>query len=519
MTRTNGPRVAWRPMVALLAFLPAIQIQAQNPEPRNEPRNPPHTTPANRPQTQPPANRPQAQPNVPNRTPEVRPQIPNRSTPEPQGRSGYAPPAGRNVPPPAHGGPAPNRAPVYHLSRPGMDAHFGADGRLNSAHLVRADRSQLIINHGPHGERVVQTIRPDGSRVVTLGRNYGYVERPLRAGYMQRTYVAGGRVYVRVYRPYAYGGIRFFGYVPPVTYSPAFYGWMVRPWGPRVGFGWGFVGLPWFGFYRGYFVPAPYYPAPAYWMTDYMFAQSLQTAYVVPGPGMPPQPPPMAPMPPDARQGVVNSVQQEVQDQQQQPPAPVPGGPSGGWQPIPPTGQPPRQPVTPDPSQPAPFQSPGGQPDPGQPPVSDKKPFYLNPSERDLPVSTVTTLDMPNGQTCSLSPGSVIHRQNEIVQGNSMGISVASSLPGDCPIGTVSKMDLKTLQDVHLQFEEQTDLSEQLLARSQGQGGLPGSPAPNPQATPGAQPPPDPSAGPSLQQQKRDADQAEQQIKQTQQQQ
>src|ERR1019366_6350367 len=42
---------------------------------------------------------------------------------------------------------------------------------------------------------------------------------------------------------------------------------------------WGWGGTPWFGFYGGYFAPAPYYPTPALWLTDYLISQQLMAAY------------------------------------------------------------------------------------------------------------------------------------------------------------------------------------------------------------------------------------------------
>ena len=98
--------------------------------------------------------------------------------------------------------------------RGGRIATFRPNGGLST---VRAGGMQ--INHGLRGERQIVTVRPDHSRVVSMGPHRGYVERPYltRNGrtYVQRTYWAGGRPYARVYRTQYFHGVPYYGYVPP----------------------------------------------------------------------------------------------------------------------------------------------------------------------------------------------------------------------------------------------------------------------------------------------------------------
>src|ERR1700687_3205245 len=167
---------------------------------------------------------------------------------------------------------------IRHFSKPGTDARFAGDGNLRYAQVARPDHSRMTIHHATWGERDVEVVRPDHSRVVVMGRNRGYLERPLgRPGYYSRTYVVEGRSYARVYRGYSYRHEVYYGYVPPVYYHHDFYGWAERAWGEPVVFGWGWHREPWFGIYGAYLDPLPVYPSPALWLTDFLLAANLRT--------------------------------------------------------------------------------------------------------------------------------------------------------------------------------------------------------------------------------------------------
>ena len=155
-----------------------------------------------------------------------------------------------------------------------------ADGRVSDIHA-----NGMSIHQNARGGRTIVG-EHNGRTVVNTGRQGGYVQRPytVRNGrtYYQRTYVAGGRSYARVYRGYEYRGVRYYGYVPARYYRPVFYGWAYNPWVSPVYFGpaaWGWAGAPWFAMYGGYFTPYPVYPSASFWLTDYLMAANLQAAY------------------------------------------------------------------------------------------------------------------------------------------------------------------------------------------------------------------------------------------------
>ena len=457
---------------------PAQPNYRQPAQPNRQPAQPNYRQPVqpNRQPVQP--NRQPVQPNYrqpvqPNRQP-VQPGrafVPPRNAaayPRPGGGAIYRQPGGRSWEVNSQ-----NHLTKY--TRPGLTANVGANGHLTSARLERPDHSVVTINRGPRGVRTVETVRPDGSRVVTMGPNGGYLERRIRPGYIQRTYVVGGRTEVHVYHEYSYRGYRYYDYVPAVRYSPAFYGWAWRPWGVRVRYNWGWYGDPWFGFYRGYFVPFGIYASPALWLTDYLIAQDLQIAYqnrAVYDPSEPPPPAPPQPvvLSPEVKQAIADSVREEMHNME----AP-----------------------------------------PGPDPITEKRPFWQNPAERDLPISTAMTLTTNDGQSCSLSQAAVIRRDGEtLMDGNKIGITVVGSLPGDCPNGASATIDIATLEEVHRQFQEQIGNGLPVLAQNEGKNGIPQGPPPSPSQLAYAQPQPDPGAGPALQENLRAAEQTDAEVSQ-----
>src|ERR1700694_4541691 len=52
-----------------------------------------------------------------------------------------------------------------------------------------------------------------------------------------------------------------------------------RPCIPPQAFRWGWYDRPCFGYYGGYFQPAPVYPTAALWLTDYVLSANLQRGY------------------------------------------------------------------------------------------------------------------------------------------------------------------------------------------------------------------------------------------------
>jgi hypothetical protein len=160
----------------------------------------------------------------------------------------------------------------------GTIAKMDDRGRVTS---IR-DKGGNTISRGPGGERRIETIRSDRSRLVSFGHRGGYVERTFDRGgrqYLRRTYVGGGRTYVHVYRGHYYHGVPYYVYVPPYYYAPAYYGWIYNPWPRPIYYTWGWHGDPWYTPYRYYFVPYFAYPYASLWLTDYLLAENLRLSY------------------------------------------------------------------------------------------------------------------------------------------------------------------------------------------------------------------------------------------------
>jgi hypothetical protein len=353
----------------------------------------------------------------------------------------------------------------------------------------------MVINHGFHGGRTIVAAR-NGRMIVSTGGREGYVERPYlnRGGrmYYQRTYVEGGRTYARVYRGYNYRGMRYYGYVPVHYYHPAFYGWAYSPWPRPIYYTpatWGWVGTPWYGFYGGYFTPYPVYPAPAFWLTDYVIAANIQAGYQanvaanqqVPG-GQPDQNQPdygqqagvQTPLSPDVKQQITDEVKQQLEAEQQ-------------------AAQNPQNP----------------QPEPGGAEVPDA----LSPTERVFVVSNdIDTADQ-SGQECGLSGGDVLERLTDMPDANqTVTARVVTSKQGSCGAGQTVAVSVQDLQEMHNQFQQQLDTGLQTLADKGGAGNLPSPPDVG--TTPGDVPPPapDPGAANELQAELTQADQIESQV-------
>ena len=372
----------------------------------------------------------------------------------------------------------------------GRTAAFRPDGRVSA---IRAGGMQ--INHGLRGERRIETVRPDHSRVVSMGARRGYVERPylVRNGreYVQRTYWAGGHPYVRVYRAHYYRGVPYYGYVPPYYYHPRFYGWAYNPWRAPVYYRWGWSDSPWYSYYGGYFAPAPMYPTAALWLTDFLLAENLRLAYeaqrdaeanAAAAQGYQPPPPAAegqgyaAPITPELKQAIAEEVRAQLAAEQQ--------GASTA------------------PQQPAPS-------------GAEAPPTALDPARRLFVVSSNLAVSTIDGQDCELTSGDIITRLDDTPDDNNkVRVSVSSSKGGDCGVGSTLMVDVNDLQEMQNQFGEKIDSGLQTLANNSGQGGLP--PAPDTGTTAGEVPlpPPDVNVDSALQAQQQEADQTETQVQQ-----
>jgi hypothetical protein len=322
------------------------------------------------------------------------------------------------------------------------DAH--GNPRTIEAHRGLAG-DKIVINRGPHGGRVVETGR-FGNRVVSYGGRRGFVERPLRAGYISRTYVYGGHSYAHVYREYRYHDVVYYHYVPAYYYGPRFYGWAVTPWGAPVAYVWGGpLVTPWV--YGGYFTPYPVYASPDLWLTDYLLTENLKLAYQNQHAGNDDQAPPAennaqaasAPLSPEIKAQIAEEVRTQLAAERAAAAQPAS---SASQQPAGETEQ--------------------------LPPAMNQK-FFVVSSSLEL-----TTAD---GNSCSLSPGDVIQRRGKVVDANGgVAVEVVSSKSGDCAAESASTVQLAQLEDMHNQLREQLDSGLNLLAKNQAKG-LPTGPA------------------------------------------
>ena len=389
-------------------------------------------------------------------------------------------------------------------TKSGHEAHFDSRGHVTSVHT----RGGATISHGPHGERRVvgerTNARGEHYHVVNYGGHRGYVEHGYMRGghpYMRRTYMYGGRRYAYAYRGGYYRGVAYYGYAAPYYYPPAYYGWAYNPWPAPVAYGWGWGASPWYGFYGGYFAPAPVYPIAALWLTDYLIAENLRLAYEAaqasdPNAANRPEfAPYMVPsgatadgvtsfgggmefnadaaaaaLSPDIKQLVSDDLKSQLAEVQAEAANPSSASGSGG----------------------------------------DEVPAALNPKHRIFVVSA--TLDVPSGDdTCALTPGDIVQRQeNEPGDDKAVAVKVLSAKSEGCAVGSIVRIQVTDLQDMHNDFREKLDTGLDTLAK--GGNGLPKAPDATHKLNPDGQAQPDLNADDDLKAQQADADAADKEV-------
>ncbi len=165
-----------------------------------------------------------------------------------------------------------------------------AEARQNRhTHPVRAQPAHFAArrqaSYARQRQQVSRGLGGGQLRVVRYGNTLsGTVERTIRPGLMSRTFVSGGHVlYAHVYQRHVWHQFgRAFSYetfVPAVRYPGVYYAWALAAWPHPVRYSWGWQVQPWYPMYGPLFTPYPVYTSPDLWMTDYIIAQSMQTAY------------------------------------------------------------------------------------------------------------------------------------------------------------------------------------------------------------------------------------------------
>lgn len=392
----------------------------------------------------------------------------------------------------------------------GGSASIRSNGQIRSV-----DRDGMHIDHGFGGGRTVVS-EHDGVRVVNTGRTGGYVQRPYMTvgghSYYSRTYYYHGSYRTAVYRGYYWRGHAYYGFHAGFWFHPGFYAWGFHPWGAPVYWGvglWGWGGAPWWGFYGGWFTPYPYYTAPAYWLTDYLIAAELQSAYearqeaqvdaAVAAESYENQPAPAASasqtvtLTPEVKEAIADEVKAELAEQQTE--SEQNGGSAAQAAPTPAT---------------APTNTPAD----ASANSKEEVPPALDPARRTFVVDSDLTVTA-NGQECGLTGGDVLTRLTDTPDANNMvSASVSSSKKSECAAGLTVSVKVDDLQEMQNHFDEQLDNGMKEMAQKQGTDGMPKAPDTGIVESDIPAPKPDTTAATTLQDQEKAADQAETQVKQ-----
>ena len=313
-------------------------------------------------------------------------------------------------------------------------------GRVREVHTPGG----AVITHRPDGARSVEVARPGNQRIVTsAGGRGGYAQRPLMVhnqAYVQRTYYSHGQAYARVYRPFTYRGMVLNMYTPTRFYRPGFYAYAYSPWITPVSYSWGWGGSPWFGFYGGYFSPYRVYAGPAFWLTDYLFAMTLQEAYQermdanLQGGGYAAGGP--VGLTPDVKQAVADEVHRQLDLEAAEGQSMAANAGSG---------------------------------DIMAPTFSDNIPHVFV-------VSSSLMVD-DRGPGCAVSEGDVVQLRPGSSNGAAADVVVLASKGQDCRRGSVVSVQLQDLQEMQNHMRETVDQGLAELQSRQGRGGLPPLPA------------------------------------------
>jgi len=355
------------------------------------------------------------------------------------------------------------------------------DGRVASIHDAKRG---MDVHHGLNGSRRVSVERADHSRVVVDGRGRGYVQHPYRyhgREYAARSYYYGGHAYARYYGNYYYHGMYINPYYPGAYWAPAYYGWAYNPWVAPVPYAWGWGGNPWYGYYGAYFTPYPVYPSAAFWLTDYIVAQSLQAAYVAQAAALSNP----APMTPDVKQLVADEVKRQLALENAE-------------------SQNAAKNVDPD-------------------PASSSIQRLLTDGTQHVFVAGVD-LDVVDsaGSECAISEGDALQLNGQTApDATAVNLVVLASKGGkECPKGDLVSIGLQDVQDMQNHMRETIGQGMTELQAKAGSGGLPSVPAaakaaPTKSAMAAEAPPVDNNVQAELTQESQQADQAEKEAGET----
>jgi hypothetical protein len=309
----------------------------------------------------------------------------------------------------------------------------------------------------------------------------GSVERTIRPGLISRTFVSGGHVlYAHVYQRHFWHQFgRAFAYetfVPTVRFPGVYYAWALAAWPRPMSYAWGWQVQPWYPIYGAQFTPYPAYTSPDLWMTDYIIAQNMQTAYqaqTVAPPSEPAQED--APAAPASDSSVAATAAQSSDAT----PAPQPSD-------VAPVTPPPV--ITPEVK--------------AQLNAQIKVQLQEQQAAAAMPVSLTTQstppalranhvffevvqpIDVPTGTAnghCSLSANDYIKRTDTMSTDDWMiPVVVELSRASDCPEGLATRIGLNDLNAMENEQEAQVVAAMQAASKSMGTNGPPSGPGAHP---------------------------------------
>ena len=429
---------------------PAAQQNAPAPQ-RHESAQPEHVRPAPVPtqshspqpgSQQPPVQAPQPRQSRPDSLPPNR--NPQPSTSGQPGRTfGNNPPSRGTEPRVAEPrGPAPmGTRPVgppnrTFTTRSGDVIHRDSSGQVRQVHMSNG----TMVYHPPNAPRRVEVVRPGDRLVVASAPGHGYVQRPIiinNTTIIKRTYIYNGVPQARIYRPRIFNGVTLAIYTPVRYYRPAFYGYAYNPWPRPIVFAWGWGGSPWYGYYGGYFTPYSVYASPSLWLTDYLIAATLESAYqermaaqqaasagnmYAAGGGQ------SAPMTPEVKQAIADEVRRQIDRERA-------AGQNGTN-------------------------------------AQDTNIFADNGPH--VFVASATLMVNSNTDDCTIGEGDVLQMNGAPPMNSaSADLMVLSSRGQDCRKGSTVSVALQDLQEMQNQMQATIDRGLGDLQSKQGQGGLP----------------------------------------------
>jgi len=334
----------------------------------------------------------------------------------------------------------------------GRSVAYRPDGTVGAIHT-----KDMEIVHGAGSSRVIRAEAADHARVVSTGKRYGYVERPVTwkgRDYVYRSYVAHDLTYTRVYRTYTYNNVVYERYVPAVYYAPRFYGWAYYPWQRPVVYSWGWEAEPWYAYSGPYFVPYQSYSSPSLWVADFVLASQLRLGYeasqdVLDGgaSGEPSREAGGSPISPETKQAIADQVRDQVTKENGA--ATQSGLTSSG----------------------------GAAATSGGP----ESPSVLDPEQKLYIVSSILQVQTADGLECKLTQGDILWIDAPIRGGDQTAqLHVDTAQGGDCPEKQKVTLRISDLEEMHNDFLAMTDDALKTLAANQGKKGLPPAPPPNP---------------------------------------